>query len=145
MDSTVISSIKVQIEVQRTELQVTASKLKSELSGIEKQIDQLSAALNALGGGENTTQLKKSVVRKTNGKPAAGKAEVVKHLRSILSSKEVVEESKLKELAEASLTKQGFSRMGVALRFKEAIQDSLFVDTPGGIRLKEALEPALQS
>ena len=145
MDSKVISAIKAQIEAQRTELQSTVGKLKAELGGVEQEISRLSAALAALNGGEKSQPGKKETLRKKNGKPAAGKADVVKHLRAILTAKEVGEERELKELVEASLTKAGYSRMGVALRFKEALQDALFVDTPGGVRLKETLDPALQS
>ena len=137
MDSKVISAIKEQIEAQRTELQSTAAKLQAELAGVEQQISRLSAAFAALSGDEKSATLKPEMVRKKNGKPAASKADVIKHVRSILEQEGVVEEEGLKRLVEERITEAGFTRMGLSLRLKEALGDSQFVDTPAGVRLKE--------
>lgn len=69
--------------------------------------------------------------------PSPGKADVIKCMRSILAAQGVVESQALKTLVEEKITKGGFTRMGISLRFKEALADAQFVDTPAGVRLKD--------
>lgn len=147
MESSALVAIKQQIEKEQAGLRTVANKLEAELAAVEAQLDKLAAALAALNGQEATlpAAAKKSAVRKKSDKPAAGKAEVAKQLAAILGEEEILEEAALRARAEARLTEAGFSRMGFALRFQEALQDPRFVDTPGGIRLVETSEPALRS
>lgn len=144
MESSSLASIKEQIEKERSGLRAKANRLEAELATVEVQLDSLTKAIAALDGHE-ATPAKKPVAKKRVDKPAAGKSQVATLLHELLSDRGVLEETRLREEAEAKLTEAGFSRMGFALRFKEALQDPRFIDTPGGIRLKEQQEAMLQT
>lgn len=143
MESSSLASIKEQIEKERSSLRAQANRLEAELASVELQLGSLDKAFAALTGQE-ATPAKKPATKKRVDKPAAGKSQVATMLHSLLSDRGVLEETQLRQEVESQLSKDGFSRMGFALRFKEALQDPRFVDTPGGIRLKEQQEAVLQ-
>lgn len=139
MDAKNLSGITDQLEKERTALTGKADKLRSELSVLEGDLRRITAALSALTGAADAPPPKKQGKGgKKSGKRAAGKADVVKLIHSVLSEDAVLEEAELKQRIEERLGLDGFSRMGFALRFKEALADPKFIDSPGGIRLAEA-------
>lgn len=142
MDAKNLAGITEQLEKERTALSTKADRLRTDLAGIESDLKRVSAAIAALTGHAEPTPSKKasSGTTKKSGKKAAGKADVIRMIHSVLSEDAVLEAAELKARIEKLLAKEGFSRLGFALRFKEAISDSQFVDTPGGIRLSEAKE-----
>lgn len=145
MESSSLVSIKEQIEKERSALRARANKLEEELAAVELQLDSLSKAAAALNGEVTTSVVTKSAAtRKKSDKPAAGKAQVATFLQAVLEENDVLDEPTLREQVEAKLTEAGYSRMGFALRFKEALQQSRFVETPGGIRLREQKVAVLQ-
>ena len=112
---------------------------RSELSLVDSDLAKIDAAIAALDGKEVPLAAKPAKPGKKKAKqgPAVGKADVIKFLRTILEKEGVVEEPTLKTLVEEQVTQAGFTRMGFALRFKEALAESEFVDSPGGVRLAE--------
>lgn len=145
MESSSLVSIKEHIEKERSALRARANKLEEELAAVELQLDSLSKAIAALNGEPAASIVKKpTAVRKKSDKPAAGKAQVATFLQSVLEESDVLDEATLREQVEAKLTEAGYSRMGFALRFKEALQQQRFVETSGGIRLREQKVAVLQ-
>ena len=120
-------------------LPAKADKLRSELSVLEGDSTKNHGRSFSLNGGRRRSATKEAREgQKKSGKRAAGKADVVKLIHSVLSEDAVLEEAELKQRIEERLGLDGFSRMGFALRFKEALADPKFIDSPGGIRLAEA-------
>lgn len=141
METSSLVSIKEQIEKERSALRARANKLEEELAAVEVQLDSLSKAIAALNGEATASVVKKTAAtRKKNEKPAAGKAQVATFLQSVLEESDVLDEAALREQVEARLTEAGYSRMGFALRFKEALRSPCFIEAPGGIRLTSSLE-----
>lgn len=139
MESKSLDLIKDQLKKERTQLDGKAQKLRTELSLVDSDLAKIDAAIAALDGKEVPLAAKsaKPGKKKTKQGPAVGKADVIKFLRAILEKEGVVEEPTLKTLVEKQVTQAGFTRMGFALRFKEALAESEFVDSPGGVRLAE--------
>ena len=141
MESKSLDAIKEQLHKERSLLEVKAEKLRTELSYLDDDLSRIDAAVAALDGAElsaTTGKVKKKPKEKSSTKHlAASKADVIKHVRSILEQEGVVEGEALKTLVEERITQAGFTRMGLSLRFKEALGDSQFVDTPAGVRIKD--------
>ncbi len=125
-----LSSIVSQLREEETRLGEKVEELKKKLGSVESERKQITQALAAIEG--------KPKVRKERQKSttkAATKAEVIAHVEAILAEQELVEKADLKELVQERVVASGKSKMGLALRIKEALADSRFVDTPGGYRL----------
>lgn len=139
MQSKSLDAIKDQLKKERTQLDAQAGKLRSELAELDSDLEKVDAAIAALDGKEAPSAPKsaKPGKRKAKQGPAAGKADVIKFLRAVLEEEGVVEEPALKKLVEEQITQAGYTRMGFALRFKEALAEAEFVDSPGGVRLAE--------
>lgn len=141
MESKSLDAIKEQLRKERSLLEAKAEQLRTELFSLDDDLSRIDAAIAALDGAElspATGKVKRKPKEKQPTKHlAASKADVIKHVRSILEQEGVVEEEPLKALVEERITESGFTRMGLSLRLKEALGDSQFVDTPAGVRLKE--------
>ena len=70
-------------------------------------------------------------------KPAPSKVDVIELVTSALQERGVLEKDALKEAVQNRLGEAGKSRQGFALRFKEALADSRFVESPAGYRITE--------
>lgn len=141
MDSKALDTIKEQLHKERSQIESKADKLRAELSDLEEDLVRISSAIAALEGTDLQAaggKAAKGKERKKITAPSAGKADVIEHVQKILQKKGAVKSEELKALAEEEITKAGFTRMGFSLRFKEALGDAKFVETPEGIRLKDA-------
>ena len=149
MESRSLEAIKEQLQKERDQLHAKAEKLRGELATLDSDLSRIAAAIAALDGLQPSLAAVKAgkplKERKRLLNPAAGKRDVIEYVRAILESEGVVEQSALRSLVEAQLTKAGFTRMGFSLRFKEALADAQFVDTPAGVRLKEEKAVAVES
>ena len=139
MDAKNLAGITEQLEKERGTLEAKAAKLRTELSGVESDLQKITAAISALTGNPASTVSKKTASKAKKGmKKAAGKADVIRLIRSVLADDAVLEEHQLRTQVEEALGQDGFSRLGFALRFKEALSDPQFVDSPGGYRIAES-------
>lgn len=140
MDSSSLNAITTQLAKQKSELLLQAEQLRSDLAVLDFDLARIDAALAALSGDGVTLDAKKTSrrnERKKHSAPSPKKADVVKAVREILQQEGVVESPHLKGLVESKLVRAGFSRLGLAMRLKEALQETEFVDTPGGVRLND--------
>jgi hypothetical protein len=142
METKALTTIKEQLQKEQALLQAKAEMLHEELASVEKDMLRITAAIAALDGGKILTARGKSRKAKEAQSVkslAPSKADVIKNIRSVLEHNGVVEVEALKALVEERITRAGFTRMGLTLRFKEALRDSQFVDTPAGVRLNEEM------
>lgn len=148
MESTSLDSIKEQLQQQRSEIEAKAETLRSELGFLDDDLSRINAAIAVLDGAAlspATGKVVKPKERKKMQTPSAGKADVIKCLRSVLAERGTVEAKALKTIVEEQIAKAGFTRMGLSLRFKEALADSQFVETPAGVRIKEEKRTAAKA
>lgn len=145
MDSKALDTIKEQLQKERSQIETKADKLRAELSELEDDLIRISSAIAALEGTELPAaggKAAKGKERKKISAPAAGKADVIEQVQKVLRKKGVVKDEELRSLVEEEITKAGFTRMGFSLRFKEALADSKFKQTPEGVCLSESKEHA---
>lgn len=122
-----VETIIEELTQEQTRLRERLGELKAELSKIESALARVNGALEALrGSGRAKTR-----------KSAATKQEVIEFIKTILQSKHVVKQGDLKRHVEALVTEAGKSRMGLALRIKEALNEPCFLATEAGIQLAE--------
>jgi poly-gamma-glutamate capsule biosynthesis protein CapA/YwtB (metallophosphatase superfamily) len=121
----------IRAELRREETRLCAAL--NEQQGLAKQsevgLERVRSALAALG--------EKRAARGKAKKPAASKDEVTEAAATVLCEHGAMEQDELKEKTETVVTGNGKSLQGFALRFREALKDSRFVDAPGGFRLAE--------
>lgn len=130
------------IESVLAALQQEEAQLQEQLKGVDSKVALLKTNLKRVQGAICELQGKpvkrKPKVKSAKGAsrlPAATKAEVVEAITTIISDNGPVVEDDLKDLAEDRITRDGKSRMGFALRFKEALADNRLVKTARGIGL----------
>ena len=102
-------------------------RLKEALKVNESLRKRAEAALRALGGNQKP--------KPSDRKPSASKADVIGVITSLLTKAGVIPELELRRQVERHVTASGKSRMGLALRMKEALADSRFTETEQGYQL----------
>lgn len=138
MESSRLEVIQQQLQQERSEVHAKADQLRDQLHRLDDELARMDAALAALAGTPLASgKAAKAKERKKVETPSPKKADVVAVIRDTLHKKGVIEPDALKAVVEQQLVAAGFSRLGLAMRFQEALADSRFVDTPAGIRLKE--------
>lgn len=148
MDSKALDAIKEQLQKERSQIESKADKLRGELTDLEEDLVRISSAIAALEGTDFQAaggKAAKSKERKKISAPSAGKADVIDQVQQILRSRGVVKSADLRSLVEEEITKAGFTRMGFSLRFKEALADPKFIETPEGICLRDAKNASVSS
>lgn len=106
-----VESIVDELTQEQTRLRERLAELKTELSKIEAALCRVTGALNALRGNSKTR----------TRKPAVTKQEVVNLIHVVLRKKSPLQRDVLKKVIEQQIIANGKSRMGFALRFKEAL------------------------
>jgi hypothetical protein len=139
MESQNLDAIVAELRKQRCVVNEKATALRSELGSLEKDMARMDAALVALTGEAKAASKggKDSRPKRTTQTPSAKKADAIAAMRRVLEKEGVLESDALKKAVEAQLASEGFNRSGLAMRLKEASQDSQFVETPAGFRLAE--------
>jgi hypothetical protein len=131
-----IAAIKDSLLKEKSHLENTATELQGRLESLARELSCVSAALSALDGVESKATTR-AVGKNRPSLPAANKAEVVTFINDILSSGESVDQTQLRAQLDAKVTEAGLSRLGLSLRFNEALADPRFLIGVGGIRLKD--------
>jgi HPt (histidine-containing phosphotransfer) domain-containing protein len=133
-----LSSIQSQLESQRDDLANKAAVLRTQLSSLESDVHRIDAALAALTGtqvaakGQEAGEPKQKKERKA-ASPAIGKSQVIELINKQLKGQEAIVVDELRRRIEAELGQLGFSRLGFALRFKEALDDKAFTVANGQV------------
>ncbi len=114
--------------------------LKEDIQVAEAELARTRSALRELTG--RAAKPKPKSTKSKAGKPAPTRAIVVETAEAVLSEKGVLAEDKLKAFVEQLLVNGGYTKNGFALRFREALADERFVDSPAGYRLAVVDSPA---
>lgn len=142
MDATRLSAITAQLETEHAQLLSKEESLRLELEDVQADRARVEQALAALTGKERKASVKPLANgRKKPDGQAPKKLDVLQAMVAVLKREGVLEREALKSHVETELLEKGFNRFGLAMRFNEACQDKLLVETPGGMRLTdESLE-----
>ncbi len=127
-----VEAIVEELTREQARLRECLTALKTELAEIEAALARVNGALDALRGKGKA---------KTTRRPAASKQDVIELVETILGERQPLRRDALRQEVEQRVLASGKSRMGLALRFKEALSESQFVATPEGIQFDDGLPP----
>jgi hypothetical protein len=108
-----------ELRAEETRIRGDLDELRRQVKSSETQLKQIQRALSVLD--------EKPRNKSANHKPAATKQEVVAAIGDVLNAKGSVEETELKQLVADALSAVGKSRIGLALRFTEALKEDRFL------------------
>lgn len=120
MESNRLESIVVGLKEQEASLVATIADLDEQTNGKREELKRVQAALEALNPTPKAVRK-----RKSPSKPSASKADVESALMGAKDSNPGASDEELRSIAENSLIEQGFSRSGMALRFKQVIAQTV--------------------
>ena len=132
MTESQVETIVEELTREQTRLQARLTQLKAELAKIEAAMTRVNGALAALRGNGKA---------KTMRRPAANKQDVIALIEAVLHEKQQLSPSALKHEVEQRVIASGKSRMGLALRFNEALSESQFIETQAGVELRDGQPP----
>ena len=122
-----------ELRAEKARIQADVDELRRQVKSRETQLKQINKALSVLDvrpGAKSSKQ-----------KPAANRQDVVQAITNILTANGPLKDTELKRLVSDKITASGKSRMGLALRFKEALNDGRFARGNDGLVVDKA-EPA---
>lgn len=128
-----ITTVVDQLRAEEARIQSDVERLHHEAKAAEAQLRQVRGALAAL---KEKPQSKSGPT-----KPAATKEEVVQTMVALLQAKGPLRQGDLKRFIEQRVAAAGKSRSGLALRFREALNDPRFKCAPSGISLNATSDP----
>lgn len=114
-----------ELRAEEVRIQADLDELRRRTKSGETQLKQIQRALSVLD--------EKPRSKSANRKPAATRQEVIAAMADILRTNGSVEEAELKRLVADKLASVGKSRIGLALRFTEALSDDRFVRAEEGL------------
>ena len=117
MTTNELDSVTQALKEQEAKLIETISKLEETIAEHQSDLVRIQGAIAALEQ-KPKTQRKK---RKAPSKPSASKADVESALMSVKDENPSASDDQLKSIAEEKLMEQGFSKSGLALRFKQLL------------------------
>lgn len=141
-----LDAIKAPLQERRLSLNAKADKLRGELATLDDHLARIDGALAALSGmPPSQAPAKLTRERRKASAPAATKAQVIELLVQELTQRNCVHESELKADIERKLIESGHNRMGYAMRFKEALSESIFRMETDGVSLKRSPQSKVTS
>ena len=108
-----------ELRAEETRIQADLDELRQQVKSGETQLKQIQRALSVLD--------EKPRSKSANQKPAPTRTEVIAAMTEILGPTGSVDEVELKQLVADKLATNGKSRIGLALRFTEALKDDRFI------------------
>lgn len=128
MNATTIPEIIDSLQEQKRGLEASRKGLLQQLETVDQSIRRVDGAIVALKGDQAEVPAKrKAGNEKAKPKlPVAGKVEVTKYIEMILHEEHAVDEQALKARVEELAVQDGYYRLGLALRVKQALADARF-------------------
>jgi predicted nucleic acid-binding Zn-ribbon protein len=114
-----------ELRAEETRIQTDIDALRRQVKSGETQLKQIQRALSVL--------VEKPRGKSANQKSAATRQEVIAAMTEILSTTGSIEEAELKQLVADKIASLGKSRIGLALRFTEALNKGRFIRGEDGM------------
>lgn len=115
MTTNELDSVTQTLKEQESKLMETISELTETISSYQADLERIQGAITALE--QKPKQTKKK--RKAPRKPSASKSDVESALMGAKDANPEATDEQLRAIAEKQLIEQGFTRSGLALRFKQ--------------------------
>ena len=136
MTSTRIETILADLREEESDIQGKLDSLRKQVKVADAQLAQVRKAISSLNG--------KSTVAAATQKPTASKEEVLVVMSEILRQNGPSAEQELRTAVEQTLSGQGKSLTGFAMRFRNALKSEQFVPTGSNIALaNEVATPSI--
>ena len=133
-----LDNISQELKAELGRLTDLSGSLSAQLRTVDAQLKRVRQALKALTS-------KSVAISAKNSKPCVSKVEVVTIIEALLGTCEVISASDLRIRVEQEVVKTGKSRMGLALRIKEALAMPRFHETAEGVRMSNSGSAALHN
>jgi hypothetical protein len=130
-----LADIREQLLAEQKRIDENLEAARGKVRDLEAQSQQVQKMLAV---GERRTA--KGAGRRK--KPSVSRDDLSEVIASVLRQHGVVGEDQLKDAVEARVVEAGFARTGFGRRFKEALEEERFVDSPGGYRLEDPTSEA---
>ena len=114
-----------ELRAEETRIQTDLDELRRRVKSGETQLKQIQRALSVL--------VEKPRSKSANQKSAATRQEVIAAMTEILGNTGSIEEAELKQLVADKIASLGKSRIGLALRFTEALNKGRFIRGEDGL------------
>jgi predicted nucleic acid-binding Zn-ribbon protein len=114
-----------ELRAEETRIQTDIDALRRQVKSGETQLKQIQRALSVL--------VEKPRGKSANQKSAATRQEVIAAMTEILGNTGSIEEAELKQLVADKIASLGKSRIGLALRFTEALNKGRFIRGEDGM------------
>ena len=114
-----------ELRAEETRIQTDIDALRRQVKSGETQLKQIQRALSVL--------VEKPRGKSANQKSAATRQEVIAAMTEILGNTGSIEEAELKQLVADKIASLGKSRIGLALRFTEALNKGRFIRGEDGL------------
>jgi len=114
-----------ELRAEETRIQTDIDALRRQVKSGETQLKQIQRALSVL--------VEKPRSKSANQKSAATRQEVIAAMTEILGNTGSIEEAELKQLVADKIASLGKSRIGLALRFTEALNKGRFIRGEDGM------------
>ena len=121
MTTNELDSVTQTLKDQEAKLLEIISELEDSIASHQSDLERIQGAIAALQQ-KPKPQRKK---RKAAAKPSASKADVESALMGAKDQNPEASDDQLRSVAENNLVEQGFSRSGLALRFKQVMEQSV--------------------
>lgn len=128
------------LKKQESRLGGQLGDLNQQVQSVEEELKRIREALTALSG-KATKQPKSRESKqpsKKSKKPSATRADVSDIMHTILSKEGACTEVELKEKVYQAVENLGKSKLGLALRIKEAAKEDRFKQSEGSLKLVDA-------
>lgn len=119
-----------ELRAEKARIQTDVDELRRQVKSRETQLKQINKALSVLDDRPGAKSSKQ--------KPAPNREDVVQAITDILTANGPLKDAELKRLVSDKITESGKSRMGLALRFKEALTDGRFARGDDGLVVDNA-------
>jgi hypothetical protein len=123
-----------ELRAEETRIQADLDELRQRVKSGEIQIKRIQKALSVLD--------EKPRSKSANQKPAATRQDVMRAMTELLRTNGSLPEDELKRLVAEKIASLGKSRIGLALRFTEALNDNRFARAEDGLISENAKTPS---
>ena len=125
MTTNELDSVTQTLKEQESKLLETIARLEESIAEHRLDLERIQGAIAALEQ-KPKSQRKK---RKAPSKPSASKADVESALMSAKDENPGAADDQLRSIAEEKLVEQGFSKSGLALRFKQVLEQAVSTES----------------
>ena len=129
-----LDQVTATLTEEKDKITLELTKLNQQTKELEDSLNRINQALNALGQKPSSETPRKK--RKPNAKPPATQTEVSNAIADLLAGGKVLTQDQIKQAVDQQMLSSGKSRVGLAIRIKQALDDDVIEETDKGFKLQ---------